>query len=126
MSKKALVLFAHGARAATWAAPFERLKMMTQNSLPNVRVELAFLEFMQPSLPDLMHSIAADDCIEVTIAPIFLGQGGHVLRDLPVMVEELSAVYPHLHIRQVAAAGEQESVLQAMRDYCIGCLMTSE
>ncbi len=53
-SKQALVLFAHGARAAAWAAPFERLRDLTQPRMPEVRVALAFLELMTPRLPELV------------------------------------------------------------------------
>jgi sirohydrochlorin cobaltochelatase len=28
------------------------------------------------------------------VVPVFLGQGGHVLRDLPLMVEELRQQHP--------------------------------
>lgn len=119
MSKTALVLFAHGARAASWALPFQRLQQLTQESLPDVKVELAFLELMQPQLPEAVASLVNLGCKEITIAPIFLGQGGHVLRDLPLMVEELRSRYPQLEIKQVEAAGEDPGVLNALRDYCL-------
>jgi sirohydrochlorin cobaltochelatase len=117
--KSSMILFAHGARDPRWAAPFQRLQKMTQESLPDVRVELAFLEFMTPNLTDLVAQLVADGCEKVTVAPIFLGQGGHVLRDLPVMVDALRISYPTLELQQLEAAGEDPAVLQAIRDYCI-------
>ncbi|MFZ6690208.1 sirohydrochlorin chelatase [Undibacterium sp. SXout20W] len=120
MSKtSALILFAHGARDPRWAAPFQRLQKMTQLSLPDCAVELAFLEFMTPSLPDLVSTLVAQGCKAVTVSPIFLGQGGHVLRDLPVLLEQLRTTYPTLEIKLATAVGEEESVLMAIRDYCI-------
>lgn len=118
-SKKALILFAHGARDPRWAQPFLRLQQMTQDSRPEVRVELAFLEFMTPALPELVGQLLADACETVVVAPIFLGQGGHVLRDLPLMVEQLRAANPGLEIQLAEAAGEDESVLRAISDYCL-------
>ena len=56
---KALVLFAHGARAASWAAPFERLCALTQARMPDVPVSLAFLELMEPRLPEHVATLAA-------------------------------------------------------------------
>src|SRR5471032_440492 len=111
MSKQALVLFAHGARAASWAAPFERLRDMTQARMPEVRVALAFLELMSPRLPELAAQMAADGVTDITIVPIFLGQGGHVLRDLPLMVDQLRMDLPQLRIHVVEAAGENAAVL---------------
>jgi len=122
VSRKALILFAHGARAASWAAPFQRLQKLTQESLPNVQVELAFLELMQPQLPELVTDLVNAGCEDITITPIFLGQGGHVLRDLPLMVEELRSRFPHVKLKQVEAAGENPAVLLAIRDYCVGAL----
>jgi len=122
MSKKALVLFAHGARAASWAAPFERLRDLTQARAPEVRVSLAFLELMEPRLPALVAELSAGGVTAITVVPVFLGQGGHVLRDLPLMVDQLRLDYPQIAIDVVEAAGENAAVLNALSDYCIASL----
>ena len=119
MKKQALILFAHGARAASWAEPFLRLQKLTQESSPELKVELAFLELMQPQLPEVVKSLVDQSYESITITPIFLGQGGHLIRDLPLMVEEIRQQYPDLQIKQVAAAGEDAGVMQAIRDYCL-------
>ncbi|RFP09678.1 MULTISPECIES: sirohydrochlorin chelatase [unclassified Duganella] len=122
MSKQALVLFAHGARAASWAAPFERLRDLTQARTPEVRVSLAFLELMTPRLPELVAELTADGVTQITVVPVFLGQGGHVLRDLPLMVEQLRLDHPQATINVVEAAGENAAVLNALSDYCVASL----
>jgi sirohydrochlorin cobaltochelatase len=122
MSTKALVLFAHGARAASWAAPFERLRDLTQARTPEVRVSLAFLELMEPRLPALVAELSAEGVTEITVVPVFLGQGGHVLRDLPLMIDQLRVDYPQAVIKVVEAAGENPAVLNALSDYCVASL----
>ncbi|NVD99922.1 sirohydrochlorin chelatase [Massilia sp. BJB1822] len=122
MGQRALILFAHGARAASWAAPFERLRDLVRARLPGADVSLAFLELMGPSLPAQVAALAAAGVDEVTVVPVFLGQGGHVLRDLPLMLDELRASYPDLRIGAVGAVGEDPDVLRAMTDYCVGAL----
>ncbi|EGF31986.1 Sirohydrochlorin cobaltochelatase [Oxalobacteraceae bacterium IMCC9480] len=119
MTQKALILFAHGARAAGWAAPFERLQQMASAQLPEVAVRLAFLELMTPQLPETMAALVADGRSDVTIVPVFLGQGSHLLRDLPLIVDELRTSYPQIQIRVAAAAGENLEVLNAIARYCI-------
>lgn len=116
---KALILFAHGARDPRWAAPFERLRDTIRNRQPDLRVELAFLEFMSPSLPQIAVSMAADGITDITLVPVFLGQGGHVLRDLPLLLEEIHQQAPALQIALQPAVGESESVVAAMADYCL-------
>jgi len=122
MTQRALILFAHGARAASWAAPFERLRDLTQARQPEVRVVLAFLELMSPRLPDVAAALIAEGIVDITLVPVFLGQGGHVLRDLPLMVDELRVAYPQAAIKVVEAAGENEAVLKALSDYCVDAL----
>lgn len=116
---RALVLFAHGARAASWAAPFERLRDLAQARMPGVPVSLAFLELMEPRLPAHIADLAAQGVTGLTIVPVFLGQGGHLLRDLPLMVDQLRIDLPHLDVKVAGAVGEDPGVLAAMTDYCI-------
>lgn len=119
MKQRALILFAHGARAASWAEPFERLRGLTQARLPDVDVSLAFLELMSPRLPERVDALAAGGATEISLVPVFLGQGGHVLRDLPLMVDELKLKYPNVRFSVATAVGEAPDVLNAMADYCV-------
>ena len=123
MQRRALVLFAHGARAASWAAPFERLRDATRARLPGVEVRLAFLELMEPRLPEAVAELVAGGVEAVTVVPVFLGQGGHLLRDLPLLAEGLRAAHPGLHVEVVGAVGEDPGVLAAMTEYCVRSLM---
>jgi sirohydrochlorin cobaltochelatase len=119
---KALVLFAHGARAASWSAPFERLRDATAARLPDVAVSLAFLELMEPRLPAEAARLAAAGVDAMTIVPVFLGQGGHLLRDLPLLVEQLRIDHPGMAITVAGAVGEDPGVLEAMTRYCVSAL----
>ncbi len=119
MTKPALILFAHGARDPRWAAPFERLRDLTQAQMPAVGVHLAFLELMNPRLPETVAALVGEGCTHVTVVPVFLGQGGHVLRDLPLIVEELHAAHPQLGVTVAEAVGENAGVLDAMVRYCV-------
>jgi sirohydrochlorin cobaltochelatase len=115
---KALILFAHGARAASWALPFQRLRELTAQQRPDCVVSLAFLELMTPSLPDETAALVARGVREIVIVPVFLGQGGHLLRDLPRLIDELGAAYPQASFSTVPAVGEDPAVLAAMAAYC--------
>jgi len=118
----ALVLFAHGARDPQWAEPFQRLQQIVQAQVPDVSVSLAFLELMTPRLPELVEQLAQQGCADVSVVPVFFGQGGHVLRDLPPMIEQLRMEYPQLSLKVAKAVGENEEVLNAIARYCINAL----
>ena len=120
--KQALVLFAHGARDPRWAVPFESLAARARAMRPDVHVSLAFLELMSPRLPERVAELVSDGYRQVSVVPVFLGQGGHVLRDLPPLIDELRASYPDLDIRLSRAVGEDESVQESIARYCLGQL----
>ena len=119
---RALILFAHGSRDARWAQPFLRVQDIVRVQLPDVVVELAFLELMEPRLPALVERLAGEGVDTISVVPVFLGQGGHVLRDLPALVEEARAKHPAMRISLAEAVGENEAVLRAIAAYCASAL----
>ncbi|MGO4330870.1 sirohydrochlorin chelatase [Cupriavidus sp. 2TAF22] len=117
---KALVLFGHGARDARWREPFDRLHAKLAAALPDSTVRLAFLELMAPSLPDTLAELANGGIADITVVPVFFGQGGHLRRDLPALLDDCRQKHPGVAIRCAAAVGEAESVLDAIVGYCVG------
>lgn len=122
MDKSGLILFGHGSRDPRWAEPFHRLRELLQQSRPEVSVQLAFLELMQPDLSLAVQELSDQGIRTIRIVPVFLGQGGHVRRDLPTLCEDLAQQFPELDIRLAAAVGESPQVLQAIAAYCVAQL----
>jgi sirohydrochlorin cobaltochelatase len=109
-----LILFAHGARDPRWAAPFEAVAAAVRQARPGLPVRLAFLEFMAPTLPEAGAELAAAGCRQLTVLPMFLGAGGHVRKDLPLLLEQIRAAHPGLAVTLLPAVGEIDSVVAAM------------
>jgi sirohydrochlorin cobaltochelatase len=137
-----LVLFGHGARDARWAEPFQRLQALlsaargtaavsdTADATDTAKatdaantaagpVALAFLELMQPDLAQAIAGQVAAGCGIVTVVPVFLGQGGHVRRDLPQLVEQCRAAHPGVTVRIAPTVGEDAGVLGAIVGFCL-------
>lgn len=114
-----LILFAHGARDAAWAEPFQRLVGLVREAAPGRDVRLAFLELMQPTLREAAASMVEAGASAIRIVPVFLGQGGHVREDLPALIESLRSAHPGVDIHCTAPVGEDDSVLRAIVDYCL-------
>jgi sirohydrochlorin cobaltochelatase len=112
--RSAIVLFAHGSRDPQWAAPFRAMQRKLEQARPDVDVDLAFLELMQPSLPDAVERLVGAGCKRVTVAPLFMAQGAHLKRDLAALIEELRARHPHVEIVALPAAGESPAVIDAI------------
>ena len=117
--KTGLILFAHGARDPRWAAPFEAVAARVRVQRPDMLVRLAFLEIMSPSLPDAGAELAALGCHDLQVLPLFLGAGGHVRVDLPLLIDSLRNAHPGLVVTLQPAVGEIDSVTAALADAAV-------
>jgi sirohydrochlorin cobaltochelatase len=115
---QALVLFAHGARDARWAVPFERLRARVAELLPAADVVLAFLERMEPDLAQACAGLIAAGRLDILIVPVFLGEGAHVREDLPAQIEMVRRAYPLARVQYSKAVGEDDTVIEALARFC--------
>ena len=114
--KTAILLFAHGARDPEWASPMRRVQAAIQALAPGEKVELAFLEFMAPDLPECAARLIAEGAEKIVILPMFIAQGGHLKREVPEMLEKLRSTWPQVEFSLGRAIGEEEAVVQVMAE----------
>ena len=79
-----------------------------------MRVELAFLELMQPKLQECAASLSSDGFERIVILPMFIAQGGHIKKDTPLILDELRKAYPQVTFELAGPVGEAESIVQAI------------
>src|SRR5882672_1158175 len=114
MARRAIILFAHGARDPQWARPFQQLVAELGELLPGERIVLAFLELMQPSLAECAAALHADGVRALRIVPVFFGTGGHLKEDLPNLVTAIKSRHQDLAITLEPPVGEQPEVISAI------------
>ncbi len=114
MTFDTIILFAHGARDPRWADPLREISKEILRMAPGARVELAFLEFMEPALLEVAAKLEASGCNTARLVPVFLGGAGHVLRDLPGLLTECRHRYPSLVIDAQDAVGQRVEVIRAI------------
>lgn len=112
----ALILFAHGARDPEWAAPLRRVQAAIRQQADDIPVELAFLEFMAPTLAECAATLVAVGATNILVVPMFIAQGGHLKRDVPEMLARLRSTHPEARFLLAGAIGENETVIRAMAD----------
>lgn len=126
MSTKALntglLLFAHGARDPEWARPFEAVAERVRAARPGTPVCLSYLEFMAPGLVDGGAQLVAQGCLRVEVVPLFLGAGGHVRKDLPLLLQTLRSAHPGVQFGLHPAVGELDGVVNAMAAAALAAL----
>ena len=119
-----LLLFAHGARDARWALPFEAVAARVRAASPTTPLGLAFLEFMAPGLIEAGGQLARQGCRRVDVVPLFLGAGGHVRKDLPLLLDELRGLHPSVEWHLQPTIGETDAVVDAMANVALAALTT--
>ena len=111
---RGIVLFAHGARDAQWARPFEAIRERVRASRPEYPIALAYLEIMQPTLEKASASLCAEGASSITVFPLFLAQGAHLKQDVPRILDSIRATYPNTPIALEPALGEVPELLEAI------------
>lgn len=114
MAQQALILFGHGARDPQWARPLHAIRQALGAQRPGLRVELAFLEYLSPSLEDCVAQLADAGVTDIRIFPVFIAQGGHLVREVPATLGALSRRFPQVRLEMLPVAGESPLVIEAM------------
>lgn len=98
-----IVLFAHGSRDPRWAQTLDHLQTaLEQQAAAQGRtcvVRQAFLELMEPPLPQVLAQLGAEGATQVAVLPVFWSAGSHVLGDLPALIAQAQADYPQLQVQ---------------------------
>jgi len=116
---RGIVLFAHGARDPEWARPFEAIRERVRAQRPEWRIELAYLEFMSPTLDEAIEAVIAQGAPCVSVFPLFMAEGGHVRRDVPKILDDLRAKNPRIPIVLESAIGEVPEILDAIAGWIL-------
>jgi sirohydrochlorin cobaltochelatase len=116
---RGIVLFAHGARDAQWARPFEAIRERVRASRPEFPIAVAYLEMMSPRLEEAVAGLVAEGATAITVFPLFMGQGGHLKEDLPRILEAIRVKHPRVPVALEAALGEVPELLDAIAAWVV-------
>jgi len=111
---RGIVLFAHGARDADWARPFEAIRDRVRSSRPEYPIVLAYLELMSPTLEEAMSTLVAEGALAITVFPLFMAQGAHLKQDIPRILDAIRATHPRIPIALEPAIGDVPQLLDAI------------
>ncbi|MSQ71822.1 MAG: cobalamin biosynthesis protein CbiX [Betaproteobacteria bacterium] len=111
---KGIVLFAHGARDPDWALPFQRIRDSFAAACPDRPVTLAYLEWMQPPLAEAVGELHHRGATEIVVVPLFMAQGSHLKRDLPLLIEAASQANGGIAIQVLPPIGDVIEIATAI------------
>ena len=111
-----LIAVAHGSRNPVWRASVERFIESIQDDLPQDGLRLAYMEFAQPTLRDVVSDVVRQGITKVRILPLFLASEGHVNKDIRPLVEQIRIAFSSLEVELLPPLGEQPRFRDMLRD----------
>jgi sirohydrochlorin ferrochelatase len=93
-----LLLVGHGSRSDEGAAEMLAIAGLVGAALPEVAVDVGFLEMTDPPAGPVLDRLAAAGCGRVVVLPVVLLGAGHAKSDVPAVVLEGRRRHPDLHV----------------------------
>ncbi|BEU01630.1 hypothetical protein OAG1_04300 [Agarivorans sp. OAG1] len=103
---KALLVVAHGSRRPQSNQEVVGLAKQLAEKLSHYsQVHAAFLELVEPTIPQQIERCYQAGAKQITLYPHFLAAGTHVVNDLPRIIEQATNEHPGLTIELLPHLG---------------------
>lgn len=112
----AVLLIGHGTRRAAGVAEFHSLASQLQQALPDRTCLSAFLELVDPGIPQALDTLRQQGFRRIIALPALLMAASHVKNDIPVMLNAFQAEHPEVEITFGADLGVHPNLLQVARE----------
>ena len=118
-ARPAIILFAHGARDPRWAEPILRVAERVRAAAPDLALEVAYLEHLEPNLAEAARRLAHRGAKAIRVVARFIGRGGHLRVEVPRLVAEVIAAMPGVAIDLALPAGDDDAVIESLAAFCV-------
>jgi sirohydrochlorin cobaltochelatase len=111
-----LVLVGHGSRSGEGTAEMRDLARLVSLALPDVAVDVGFLEMTEPPAGVVVDRLAVAGCGRVVVLPLVLLGAGHAKSDVPAVVLEARERHPDLHVHFGSPLGITRDLVEVLGD----------
>jgi sirohydrochlorin ferrochelatase len=84
--KTAVIILSHGSRSGNADRAIRKVVEELRNIGGRMDVEHAFLQYVPPTLQEVLERCIGKKADRIVIVPFFLQEGTHVIRDIPELV----------------------------------------
>lgn len=91
-----IILLGHGSPAEKGNQAMDEIALRLSDRMPDVDVRCSFLRFGEPNLSKAVDEAVKKGASRIIVHPYFLGKGGHIVSEIPQLVEE--ARHKHLGV----------------------------
>ena len=109
-----LLLVGHGSRSGEGGEEMRSLAELVGLALPDVAVDVGFLEMTDPPAGPVLDRLAAAGCARVVVLPLVLLGAGHAKSDVPAVVLEARRRHPDLHVHFGSPLGITRDLVEVL------------
>ena len=109
-----LLLVGHGSRSDEGASEMRAIAKLVRDTLPEVVVDVGFLEMTEPPAGTVLDELAAAGCERVVVLPLVLLGAGHAKSDVPAVVLEARERHPQLHVHFGSPLGITRDLVEVL------------
>ena len=96
-TRKAVLIVSHGSRSKDAVTEFHQVVEAVSSRYKTTKVKGAFMELSEPDIPTVVKELSESGITEIAVIPYFLFMGNHIKHDIPEILNEQKAIYPHLN-----------------------------
>lgn len=98
VNDKAIILLGHGSRVPDAGKHMEQVAAGLRAKYGYHMVEICYMSRLGPHFPEIFEKCVQQGAADVMVIPYFLHDGLHLVLDIPEMLQEVAALYPHVKL----------------------------
>jgi sirohydrochlorin ferrochelatase len=114
--RTAVIILGHGSRSIDADTAIRAIVQEVMKTGEFAVAEHAFLQYVPPSLQDVLARCIDQNVDRIVIVPFFLQAGTHVTRDIPALVERARNQYPSVDIIVTGHVGAHPLMARIVED----------
>lgn len=97
-AKSAVILLGHGSRVPDAGKHMHKVARGLRDKYGHDIVEICYMSRLGPHFPETFEKCVGQGATLVTVIPYFLHDGLHLVLDIPEMMQEMAAKFPHVKL----------------------------
>ena len=114
-NRTTVLIVGHGSRDNRSNSEFEQFVSGFQNFRPDLDIQFAYIELVQPDLKTALRKISQKSK-KTVIIPLFLFTSGHVKNDIPLAITSLQKEFPTNSYIVTQSLGIQTDIIELLRE----------
>ena len=114
--RTAVIILGHGSRSTDADSAIQAVVQGVMKAGEFAVVEHAFLQYVPPSLEEVLARCAGQNVDRIVIVPFFLQAGAHVTRDIPELIEKARNEHTNIEIIVTDYVGAHPLMAKVVED----------